>query len=328
MNASIPPKSAGRRPLRRSVTAPLLVLAIFVMLLLTRLLDARVLNGENEQFATIILELMIFLLPAAVYLRLTGRRLSQLRLNFFGLGHLLIVLSAMLLLTCGSLLLDLAARGSGVLTQNYDLYGIFTSHNDGSAASVLYIILAYAAIPAVCEEFVFRALLCSEYERRSAAAAVIMPTLFFAMIHFDVSHLPTYLFAGLVLTLTYYATKSAAAPILVHAVNNLLTIFGRQYIQVLYDLGGQKLFFFLAAAAALFSGFIFCAEAARAYKIYAVRGDDPGYREMDPPYTLSEGRNALAELAVRYPRLTATLESIFSLPALLCYLFYAAAVLL
>ena len=321
-------KARKRAPLKRSTTAPILVLAIFLLLRLTKLTDSSVLGGENEQFATIILELMIFLLPAAVYLRLTRRPLSQLRLTLFSLGHLLLVLSAAILLTAGSLIIDYALRGYGVLTQNYDLYGIFISHNDGSAQSVIYIVLAYAILPALCEETVFRALLCSEYERRSAAAAILMPALFFAMIHFDFAHFPTYFFAGVVLALTYYTTQSIAAPILVHAANNLLTVFGRPYIQTVYDLGGSRLFIFIIAASALFAGFLFCAEAARAYKLYSVRGTDPAYREMDPPYTLSGGRSALTELAARFPRVAATLDAFFSLPALACYIFYALVIFL
>lgn len=319
-------KAAPRRRLRRSTTAPLLVLAVFALLLLTRLLDASVLTGESEAVTTIVLELMIFLLPAAVYLRLTRRPLSQLRLTVFGVGHLLLVLSAVVFLTCGSLLLDLVLRGGGVLGQNYDLYGIFTSGNDGSTGAVLYLILAYAVLPALCEEFVFRALLCSEYERRSAAAAILMPAVFFAMIHFDLPRFPTYFFAGVLLALTYYATQSIAAPILVHAVNNLLTLFGRPYFQTLYDLGGRNFFLFAAGAAALLSGFVFCAEASRAYRLLAMHGPAPAYREMDPPYPAG-GKGTLAELAAKWPRLCATLESAASVPALACCLFYALVIL-
>lgn len=316
-----------RKPWRRSTTAPLLVLAVFLLLTLTRYLDASVLDGENEQFATIILELMIFLLPAAVYLRLVRRPLSQLRITIFGVGHILIVLSAIVTLTCGSILLGYAAHGYGALTESYDLYGIFISHNDGTAADIVYLILAYAVIPAICEEFTFRALLCSEYERRSAAASILMPSLFFAMIHFDLTNFPTYFFAGVLLALTYYATQSLAAPVVVHAANNLLFVFGRPYLQTLCDLGGVRLFIFLTSAGALLFAFIFCAECARAYKYYAVHGSEPAYREMDPPYTTAEGRTALSELAVRFPRITATLESLLSLPALACYIFFALFVL-
>ena len=46
-------------------TAPLLVLGIFVLLLVSRLIDTTLLNRENEYVAVIVLQLIIFLLPAA-----------------------------------------------------------------------------------------------------------------------------------------------------------------------------------------------------------------------------------------------------------------------
>lgn len=315
-------KSPGE--FRRSQTAPCLVLVIFLMLLLTGAADPKLLTRENEYVITIVLELLIFMVPAAVYLKVTGRGFGQLRVRFFGLWHLLLILSGIIVITCGTLLVEYGTEGYGILTENYDLYGIFVSRNDGSAGSVLYIVLAYCALPAVCEEFVFRGILCSEYERRSAAASVIMPSVFFAMIHFDLKLFPAYFLAGVVLALTYYSTQSLFAAMAVHACHNLLSVFGRPIIQTVYDLGGEKLFLFIITAALLLFGFIFCAEAARLYRTYALKDTSPSYREMDPPFR-TDG-SALDDIAERFPRVAATLESLVAFPALICYLVYTLAV--
>lgn len=317
-------KSPGE--FRRSMTAPFLVLVIFLLLITVRFVDTSLMTRENEYVATIVLELMIFLLPAAAYLKITGRELSQIRLRFFGLGHLLLVIAAVIALACGTLLIEYTAVGYGVLENNYDLYGIFISKKDGTVGNAMYLTLAYALLPAVCEEFVFRGVLCSEYERRSGTASVIMPALFFAMIHFDVTLFPAYFFAGVVMGLTYYSTQSVFAAMVVHGCHNLLSVFGRPYIQTVYDLGGEKLFLFLVTAAFLLFAFIFCAEAARLYKIYSWRNSSPAYREMDPPYGAGSDGTALEEIAARFPRLAATLESLMAPPALLCYLVYTLAV--
>ena len=311
---------------RRSMTAPFLVIVIFLLLLLTRSVDTVLLTRENEYVITIVLELLIFLVPAAAYLKITGRPVSQIRIRFFGVGHLLLVLSAVIVLACVTLLMEYAAVGYGVLEDNYELYGIFVSKTDGSVGNNLYVVLAYAVLPAVCEEFVFRGVLCSEYERRSAVVSVIMPAIFFAMIHFDISLFPAYFAAGTVLALTYYSTQSVFAAMTVHACYNLMAVFGRPYIQTVYDLGGEKLFLFIITAAFLLFAFIFCAEAARLYKIYSVKDVSPAYREMDPPYTADPDGSALAEVAARFPRFAAALESFFAPPALICYLIYTLAV--
>ena len=46
-------------------TAPLLVLAVFVLLYSSRLIDTALLTRENEYVAVIVLQLVIFLMPAA-----------------------------------------------------------------------------------------------------------------------------------------------------------------------------------------------------------------------------------------------------------------------
>lgn len=313
------------REYRRSLTAPLPVLAIFILLLLVRLIDPLLLTRENEYIAVIVLQLMIFMIPAAVYLRLAGRGISSLRLNPIGIGHLLLIVSAIITLSCGILLMNYIFGGAGTLEQSYDLYGVFISKSGDGAGSVLYLILAYAALPAICEEFMFRAVLCAEYERRSTASAIIMPSLFFAMLHFDLSRFPAYFFAGIVLVLTFYATRSFFAPVIVHFCNNLLAVFGKTYIQTLYDLGGSELFRFIVTALFLLSAFIFCAEAARLYRGYSARNLSSAYRDLPVREKRPDTAPAapLTEFAQRHPRITATAGSLFAFPALGCYLLWA-----
>ena len=50
-------------------TAPLLVLAVFLLLYSSRLIDTALLTRENEYVAVIVLQRVIFLMPAAFYIR-------------------------------------------------------------------------------------------------------------------------------------------------------------------------------------------------------------------------------------------------------------------
>ena len=137
-------------------TAPLLVLSVFVLLFLCRLIDTTMLTRENEYIAVIVLELLVFLLPSAAYIRLFSKSFSAFRISLFGLGHLLFIISAIVTLTTGSLLVDYLVSGHEAFEKSYDLWGVFISKNDGGAADTVYIVLAYAALPALCEEFLFR----------------------------------------------------------------------------------------------------------------------------------------------------------------------------
>ena len=262
---------------RSHITAPLLVLAVFLLLRLSVYIDSK-LTRENEYAAVILLQLMIFVIPAVIYLALTRNTAAGLRIRPVGIGHLLLILSAVIVIESGGVLLNWLINGYDSLVTSYDLWGIFISKTDGSASDTLFLVMAYALLPAVCEELVFRSVLCAEYERRSMFAAVLLPSLFFAMLHFDPARFPAYLGAGLVLTLTLYATRSVLAPVIVHFASNLLSIFSRTYLRTLYDLGGEKLFIFIAAAAFLLFTFLFCAEAARLYRNYSSGDYSDSYR--------------------------------------------------
>lgn len=314
---------------RRSITAPFLVISVFLLLLLTRILGNSLLTRENEYVAVIILQLLIFMLPAAIYLKLTGEGTSELRLAPFGIGHLLLVISGVVAISAGTLLIRYHTAGYSALSESYDLYGVFISKNDGGVADTLYLLLAYAALPAVCEETVFRGVLCAEYQHRSSFAAVFMSSLFFAMIHFDINNFFSLFFAGVMLALTLYATRSLLAPIIVHFCQNLLSVFGRPVVQTLYDLGGEKLFIFIITAATLLFLFIFCSEAARLYRGYSKQNLSSDYRKLLPPVPpraqSGDAQNQLEEFIWRHPRLSAAAGALFSPTALLCYVIFAVA---
>lgn len=308
-------------------TAPILVLAVFVLLFTTRFIDTALLTRDNEYVAVIVLQLVIFLLPAAFYIKALGLDFTRFRISIFGPGHLLLLISALISLTTGTMLIDHFVTGGESLSASYDLWGVFISKNEGGAGNTLYLILAYAALPAFCEEFVFRGLLISEYEKRSTTSALLLSSLFFALLHFDIARFPTYFFAGLILALTLYASRSLLAVMVIHFCNNMIGIFGRPYLQTLAELGGDEFFMTLLIAVFLLFTGIFAADAARLYKNYARLALSSDYRNIDPPYPpATPDSSPLEEMTAKHPRIAATLGSIFSFPSLVCYIAYTAAV--
>ena len=308
-------------------TAPMLVLSIIALLFTSRFVDTALLTSDNEYVAVIVLQLLIFLLPAAFYIKALSLDFGRFRLSLFGPGHLLLLISGLISLTTGTILIDHYITGGETLAANYDLWGVFISKNEGGAGNTLYLILAYAALPAFCEEFVFRGLLISEYEKRSTTSAVLLSSLFFALLHFDIERFLTYFFAGLILSLTLYASRSLLAVMLIHFCNNMIGIFGRPYMQTLAELGGDDFFMTLLTAAFLLFTAIFAADAARLYRNYARLNLSSAYRTIDPPYPeITPESSPLEEMAAKHPRIAATLGSFFSFPALVCYIAYTAAV--
>lgn len=258
-----------------------LVLATFLLLLCSKLIDLTLINRENEYYSVVVLQMMIFLLPGAVWCKFSGEKyVSKLRITLFKPSALLLIVSAALLMASGGMLLRVLFGGIGSLSQSFSLYDTFISKDNGTVVNTIYLIMAYAALPAICEEFVYRGILCHEYERGGVLRAVLLSSLFFALLHFNLQNFPTYLFSGIILALTLYATRSLLGAILAHFLYNIFGLFGQPYMNNLYQItGSPKLFIFLIALVLLVSSAIFCGEAARLYRRYLYRAESAEYRQ-------------------------------------------------
>lgn len=257
------------------------VLATYILLLLTKIIDITLINRENEYFSVVILQMMIFLLPGAIWARFSGDGyVKRLRICAVKPSSLVLILAAALLMISGGLLISIAFGGLESLSENFSLYDTFVSKDNGTVPVKLYLVLAYAVLPAICEEFIYRGILCLEYERGGVMRAVVFSSLFFGMLHFDLVNLPVYVFAGVILAMTLYATRSLLGAMIVHFLYNLFGLFGQPYMNALYNLTNSTGFFlFFTVLIFLISALVFCGEAARLYKKYLYRGYSARYRQ-------------------------------------------------
>ena len=105
------------------LTPSTLVLATYIFLLLTKLLDVAFINRENEYYSVVILQLMIFMLPGAIWCKWSGENyVKGLRLRLPRLSSLVLILSAALLMISGGLLLSTVFGGLDSLSSNFSLY--------------------------------------------------------------------------------------------------------------------------------------------------------------------------------------------------------------
>lgn len=258
-----------------------LVCATYVLLLLSKIIDLTLINRENEYYSVVILQMMIFLLPAAIWCRFSGEKyISHLRLRPFRVGTLPLIVSASLLMISGGLLISVLFGGLESLSQNFSLYDTFISRDNGTIPTRLYLLMAYAVLPAICEEFVYRGILCYEYERGGVLRAIVLSSLFFGLLHFNVVNLPVYLFSGVILALTLYATRSLFGAMLAHFLYNIFGLFGQPYMNTLYRITSSgTLFLFIIGFTFLVSAAVFCGEAARLYRGYLFRAESAEYRQ-------------------------------------------------
>lgn len=231
----IPGAESGEFSLKTQHTfvAPLLCAAVYLLLLVTRTVSFGGLESTPTEvyLSLVAIQLFVFMLPAVFYIRfrsLDMREDVRLRLPapdkimFCVLCALVLIVMSMLVSAVGG------AFGSSVYS-----WGYISAHSGGAEESgaLLYYAVCFAIIPAVCEELLFRGIIMSEYQRSSIFTAVIMSSLFFAMLHFDFSNLPFYFFAGLILSMCAYAANSIIASCCVHLVFNLFALFGGEIVE-------------------------------------------------------------------------------------------------
>ena len=266
-----------------------LVIASFLLLQIFKLITLLITNKTAENILIIPFQLLIFLLPVVVYLNCKNRKgmkdpLNGLRLRMPRLYQLPLLISSLFLLICGNILVSLVFAGTGSLENGFTLYNTFVSRNNGGFFVSLYLIVAYAAVPAFCEELVFRALLCREYERHNVLVGILVSSVFFAMLHFDLFLFPVYFFSGLLLALTMYATGSAVSSMAVHLAFNVFGLFGQPYLNAFYSITGGTggLFEFILCMMTLLAAAIFCGCASKCYAKRAKNSNMPA-RKLLPP---------------------------------------------
>lgn len=303
----------GEKRKVKFITPTLLVFATYALLLFSKIVDLTLINRENEYYTVVILQLMIFLLPGAIWCKYRGEGYMRgLRMRLPRPNSFLLMISGTLLMISGGLLLSVLFGGLESLSQNFSLYDTFISKSNGTLPSNAYLLIAYAIIPAVCEEFIFRGILCHEYEKGSVARAVAFSSLFFAMLHFNPINILTYLFSGIVLALVLYASRSLFAAVITHLLYNIFGLFGQRYMNTLYKITGSETFFiFIVAFVFLLSAALFCRQAAKLYQKHLYDGISSNYRKPVAK-TPEELRSAF-------------LEVIFEPATILCVIFYIVA---
>ena len=293
MNGS-PRLGGGKDGELKPLHAPLLlVLCNFILLLVSRLIDARLLDRDSEYVGVILIQVLIFIIPAILYCKLRGESFAErIRLRAPRISHLPFLLYMLVVMIAGSLLTSILTDGIRSLEGSFTLYDTFVART-GTPAETAYAILAYAFLPAVGEELTYRSILCSEYEGRGVGVAIAASALLFAMLHFSLAHFLTYLFLGMLLACAMYATRSFLAPILLHICYNVFCLFGQPYLSAFYvNAGSNEIFIFCVVVLFLLFSAFAAGEARKIYHIHAKKNVSSDYTQALPwrrlPATLLE----------------------------------------
>lgn len=228
--------TSGKKPiLKPSLTTPAFVLVIYALLIGSRYIDkSALLYNDSIYLSLVILQFIVLIIPAIFFCRLKGINYgSKLNFKLFSPGKLGFTALATLVMISGSTIIRLA-QVYIIKRQEFSffLYDSYVPGNTDSIFNVLYIAIAFAVLPAVTEELVFRGIVLTEYNYGGYGdiCSAFMSAAMFAMLHFSLGQLPVYIFCGLVLSFLVYNTQSIIPAMIAHMLYNIYGIFAESYI--------------------------------------------------------------------------------------------------
>jgi len=243
--------------IKSTFSAPLLVLAVYALLITSRYINVSVLQTkDNVYLSLIILQVLIFVLPGIFYCRLRGYSIPQkLRFKLLSPSKIWFVFSCFGVLIFGGTLLNTAVFYIFGNEAQYSLYNTFAPSGEASLKNITYIILAFAVLPALTEEFMFRGIVLSEYSEYGVSTAILMSGIMFAMVHFNLNQFLIYFYCGVITAYAVYITRSLLAAVMLHFFNNIYAIF---FESMLWDVikAPNSIVFFLFVIATLFMIFL------------------------------------------------------------------------
>lgn len=113
---------------------------------------------------------------------------------------------------------------------NFFGYKFPTSSGGGESlfnpfVSFILDVLLVAVIPGICEEILHRGLLLNEIGKIGYKKAIIISSLLFGLIHFNITQFFYAFVIGLLLGLVTVATKTIVPAIIIHFTNNFLSVY-------------------------------------------------------------------------------------------------------
>ena len=224
----------------------------------------------------IILQILIFAFPGIFYCKLRGNTLKKnIHLKPLSAHKIGFIFCSFGLLVFGSILLNTATFYIFGSQSQSSLYDVFTPTGIMSLTNIAYIIITFAILPAFTEEFVFRGIVQSEYTDYGVGIAIVISSLMFAMLHFNLKQFIVYFYCGVILSYTVYITQSILAGVILHFLNNLYGLFGEF---ILWDAikSPNSLIFFLFVIMTLFIVFLVLSFNGAEKILYTngIKGDD------------------------------------------------------
>ena len=226
---------------------PILTAVISGLLILSTFIDREILQYQNNLYlSVIIMYILVLIMPGIFYSKLKGTGYSEkLNFRFAGPGKYFFVIFMFFAMIGGTMILKLLQYGMSMyapVITYFDRYlpsGILINTNP------LYVILTYAVLPSVAEEFIFRGILLTEYATGGTGQlnAMFLTAMLYGMSFFDFVQFPVRFVIGLAFAAIVFVTESIISAMIAHALYNLFIIYTEDYMMRLAGQTGNLLLY-------------------------------------------------------------------------------------
>lgn len=175
-------------------------------------------------------QVIIFIIPSFFYLKKREIKFSDILPDgFFIIKNVGFTVCSLFLLIFGAILIKMGVFGAGWINF-FPMYSSTVKISMSSVYDIILLILVFALLPAITEEFIFRGIAFAEYKNAGVLPSILISSTLFAFIHFDFALFFVYLFAGLIFAAVRYFTESLYTVIAIHFFYNCFALFVEPYI--------------------------------------------------------------------------------------------------
>ncbi|MBQ9792865.1 MAG: CPBP family intramembrane metalloprotease [Clostridia bacterium] len=217
----------------------LFVTSLIYFIILTLFVAVRVVVQFIEvSISAVVLDVIInsiiqigfmFLLPVFLFSKIQKQKVKT-TLNDFGFSKLSlfsVLVSILIGIFCYFLNLSIASFfGTIIRLCGYETTPtVASSASDYSVTSFFINVLTVAVLPAICEETTHRGLLLKGFSSLGIKKAIIISSLFFGLMHLNINQFFYATVLGFIIALTVIISKNIIPAIIIHFMNNFLSVY-------------------------------------------------------------------------------------------------------
>lgn len=215
---------------KEGTQTPCLVLISLFLLLIFKISTWVFPNKTDNYLGYLILQLIIFFVPAYLYSKLTAHRKLSLspekfRITLPHVEHVFLIISGCVAISSLMFLVNAIFRYNVGYPDGFYLYNTFFTGNIDPPDSNIYPFITFALLPAICEEFVFRGLIHKSYEKNGFVHASIVCAFLYALISLDLRLIPSSILFSLFMSVILYFTNSIVSCFVINLVYKSFMLF-------------------------------------------------------------------------------------------------------